>query len=537
MAVEKFPQQKTEISQEQLENKHKGWFEKSKDLIKQASIASGVSLAAIMAVQGLAKVAGIEVPPSLQGVIGGVSAYATLDVFSRLRGRKKGDKGTAERESEKEIEFETGAVSPKELPEAEFKEIEEPEKFDISKALETPGYLEFLQRHGAQAESLSKEEAEKYYKAYETTGVYADFYKETIQKETGLELDAAEIRPALENYFVSQKEMPKENEKMAELLKEYQEAPKRIADKELALGKLLGNKDPEQVKKEREAWQQNAEELVAQRKAIEKDSEISESMRGWRRFFNYRSYSAIRFIFLIRGSRPMEAVFGKSETAREIEKANQLKRVKPEIWMEEAYKITPKIENARMEAEKADRRDTALKILEESKSELKEKMEVFRGLVLGNMFEPAQKILGLTSARLKERLADIANPKKRSLKELEKGIELIEKLENSDITYLEKADLAKFSKNLNQLIERKVSMGIRDKLAKIPIGETGPLGFIKELEKSLQKLGSKDLAVSRDFVRKKLEAYIKMAVPPKGETKESFKAKKLAAKCLLLKWQ
>lgn len=426
---------------------------------------------------------------------------------------------------------------PKEnLPEAEFKEIEEPEKFKVNKALETPGYLEFLQRQGTQAENLSKEDVEKYYEAYETTGAYADFYKETIQKETGVELTDAEIRPALENFFASQKELPKENENSIKLLKEYKEAPRRIAEKEEALSKLIGNDDPEQIKSERVRWQKNADLLVSERKKFEENAMISESMRGWRGFFNVKNSEIVRALFWIRGSRPMEAIFGKSEKAREIEKANHLKWLKPEQWVEEAYKTTPLIENARVKAEKADRRETALKILEESRSELKEKMDNFRTIAF-NIFEPSQKILGLAGARLKERLADIADPKKKNLKELMSGVDLIQKLENSDVNYLEKADLGKFSKNINQLIERKVSMNIRDRLAKIPIGETGPLGFINELEKSLQKLNSKDMAVSRDFVKKKLEAYIKMAVPPKGETKESFKAKKLAAKCLLIKWQ
>lgn len=437
---------------------------------------------------------------------------------------------------EKAVEHPEPVKIPEEALRPEEEEVGAKEAFDVEKALETPGYWEFLQRHGAQPETLSGAELEKYYKAYETTGVYAGFYKDTIQKEAGLEMEDSEIRPALENYFVSQMEMPKENEKMAELLKEYKETPQIIASREQALGKLLGNKDSEQIRKDREEWQQRAEQLVAEKKNLEEDAEISNSMRGWRGLFNYRSYSVVRFIFLIKGSRPMEAIFGESEKAREIERANKLKQIEPAVWFKEALDKIPEIKKAQKEAEKAADRESILSALEQSRAALKEHADRARGLIFGEMFDPMKKILGFTSARLKEQLKEIANPKQKSLKKLKEGIALIEKLENSDVEYLEKAELGKFAKNINQLIERKVSMAIREKLTKIPIGETGPLGFIKKMEDNLEKLSSKDGEIPSDLIRKKLEAYIKMAVPPKGEERESFRAKKLAVKCLLIKW-
>lgn len=444
-----------------------------------------------------------------------------------------------ESEEEKAVEHPEPVRIPEEAlrPEEEAVEIESKSKeaFDVEKALETPGYWEFLQRHGVQAETLNGEELEKYYKAYETTGAYADFYKDTIQKEAGLEMEDSEIRPALENYFVSQKDLPKENEKMAELLNEYKETPKLTASREQALSKLLGNKDSEQIRKDREEWQQQAEQLVAEKKNLEEDAEISNSMRGWRGLFNYRSYSVVRFIFLIRGSRPMEAIFGQSEKAREIERANKLKQVEPAVWFKEALDKIPEIKKAQKEVEMATDRESILSALEQSRTALKEHADRARGLIFGEMFDPMNKILGLTSARLKERLKEISDPKQKNLKKLREGINLIEKLENSDVEYLEKAELGKFTKSINQLIERKVSMGIREKLTKIPIGETGPLQFIKKIQDGLEKLSLENKEVSRDFIRKKLEAYIKMAVPPKGEKAESFKAKKLAVKCLLIK--
>jgi len=423
-----------------------------------------------------------------------------------------------------------------EKPVVEFEEIQEPEKFDVGKTLEKPGFLEYLQRQGANPETLTVGEIEKQSGAFETAGKFSGFYVEDIQKNTGIELGKAEVGLALENHFAAQKDSPGYAKEMSGLLKECQAAPQRFAEKEQALSRLLGNKDPEQLSKDRDVWQERIEKLTAQRKNFQEDALMSESMRGWRGFFNYRNSGTMKLIFWIKGSRPMEAMFGKSVIAREIEKANKVKKLAPETWFAEAYKITPWIEQTRERAKKANNAAEALRILEESRAEIKEKMETFRQFAFSNMFEPAQKIIGLAQARLRERLSDLVDTKKKNLKELIKGVELIDKLENADVNYLEKAELAKFSGELNKLIDRKVSMAIRTKLAKIPIGEGGPLRAIKDMEANLEKAGGKELQVSRDLIRKKLEAYIKMAAPPKSETEESFRAKQLAAKCLLIKW-
>jgi hypothetical protein len=157
-----------------------------------------------------------------------------------------------------------------------------------------------------------------------------------------------------------------------------------------------------------------------------------------------------------------------------------------------------------------------------------------RSLLFSEYFGPAQQIVAITKNKLREQLGSLLNPDKIEIKYLEAGLRFTAKLEKSDMETLGKAELAEFSEKFGDLVNQKVSRVIAEQINKFKFRTFG------DLENNLRKLfdprlyGAREIEISRDFVRKRLEDYIKSELP-EGDTAENFRAKKLGIKCLLIK--
>lgn len=428
-------------------------------------------------------------------------------------------KGAEKPEVEAETMMETTVFETPEGKKAKFVEIPGKAAFDIGKALETPGFFEFLNKHaGQKIDELDMAQTKQLFDAFEASNTVRDFYKE-IGKDIGIELENAEIQPSLDAFFVAVKDFPGYAEKMRGCVKEYKELPEKIAAKEQQLNQLGGR---EKAKAEEESFKKTWERinnLGAEVGKLTRMQEMSESMSGIKGFFNVKKNSELLgWIF-----RTKEESEARKRTASS--------------WRNEIKTIKRAVENLSAEARKSADRVSALAAQERTTEQLKENMDALRKLFFGGYFEPAKNILALSRQKLKERLSDLASPKK-DVKKLEEGLGLLETIAKKDIEYLGKEEIGKFRTGFDKLIERKTTQNIREKMAKLKLGETGSLGNLeKQLKKffSVEKLGMKDKEAATDFIRKRLESYIRMAVPPKGEMAESFRAKKLAIKVILLK--
>jgi hypothetical protein len=406
-----------------------------------------------------------------------------------------------------------------EIPEEEQKEGD----FDVGKALEHPGFFDFLNKYsGTNIEQLDKAETQKMFEAFEVSSAVKDFYKETIKKDIGIEIEDKEIQASLESYFVNSKDIPQYAENIKSYVKEYHELPKRIAKKEEELNKLGGR---ERLKAEEESFRATQEKignLGVEVGKLTRMKEMSESMSGIKGFFNLKGNPLTRWIFLTEKEKP-EAAEARKRTVSS--------------WQNEIKTIERAVGNLSAEARKSADRASVLAALDRASEQLKENMDALKNLFFGGYFDPARDILALSQKKLKERLNDLASPKK-GIKKLEAGLEFLEAVGKKEVEYLGKEEIGKFRTGFDKLIERKTSQNIRRGLGELRWGEAEFLGnFEKQIKKffSVEKLGTKDKKNATDFIRKRLEAYIKMAVPPKGETAESFRAKKVAIKVLLLK--
>lgn len=87
-------QEQVESPENLLESKHNGWMDKAKGFLKDASIASGVSLATILGMRfGLKALFGpeAELPPSLEAWVGGGAGLLTIFELAQKKSKKKSE--------------------------------------------------------------------------------------------------------------------------------------------------------------------------------------------------------------------------------------------------------------------------------------------------------------------------------------------------------------------------------------------------------------------------------------------------------------
>ena len=447
----------------------------------------------------------------------------------------------------------------------EFKEIEE--ESGTGALLERPGFYEFLNRHlKGDPESLNQETLNNFYGAFEAANATGDFYRDVLKQESGVEVKDEEIRAGLELYFVNSPD-PKFGEQTAALMREYYELPARIAAKEeevIRLGgeAVIAERLAEEEAKEKPAMARLGTLGMAEARLQEKKIK-SETMRGIRGFFNWRNSEAVRFIFgaaelgtvvaekFISGRAKVhgwakevqdeikEARGKIQETQKDIRKHREAKALTSAGWQEridavhdEMRKETEKLEVARDNAE-------VLRSVQEQYRGYRERMADIRRLMFGEYFGPASDILKIANAKVRGKLMKIIDPEltkqEDQIPNLEEGLEFLEKLRESDVEILEKADQKKFAQAFEDMLDFKARFDIGRILKKLDIS-----GSFAKVEKELRKLfdaetyGAKKSGVSKKYVQDRLAEYIK-AAKPAGESDESFKAKKLAVKLFLMK--
>ncbi len=375
------------------------------------------------------------------------------------------------------------------------------EKFSAKQALETPGFFEFVSKYAPEkAEALDEKEMEKLFGAFQATKETTKFYQETLQQETGLSFAQAEVQPALEAYFVSKKESPAYLRTIVEVVQEYRKLQDEISSREASLMRLGGE---ERIKEELE---KKGKPLLEKKEVFKRKKAIKETMTGLRGFFNLKNSELIGWMF-----RNEEESLARSKSL--------------EYWQKQVEEITP-------EAEKYEKIEEALKKLEEQR----EQAVNFKSAFFDSRVEPVKEIMAMTREKIVEKLQGLADPKQTDMRKINEGLELVQKLGTSDLGIMETKQLSKFEEKFDQLIKKKAADHLNEQIKKLEIGPSA-LGYLeRKINQYLrEELVLKDKERAKRHIRKRLETYLKRTIPPKGETKESFRAKKIAIKCLLFK--
>ncbi len=392
---------------------------------------------------------------------------------------------------------------PREKPAFSEKISEETkeEKFSAKEALETPGFFEFVSRHAPEkVESLDQKEMEKLFGVFQATQETARFYQEILQEETGLTFDKKELQPALEAHFISKKENPAFLRYTVSHIRAYEDLQEQVHQRELEILRLGGE---ERIKKELE---EKGKPLWEEKKALEEAKAIKETMVGVQGFFNIKNSELIGWLF-------------------RSEKESLARKESLEYWQE-------KIDEIRPEAEKYEKEEEILNSLENTRRQVVK----LKTDLLGSCMGPVKEIMAQTREKIVEKLKGMADPQEKGVKKINEGLELVRKLAASDLGIMEAEELGEFEEKFDRLIKKKAAQHLKEQISKLRI-EEGALG---DLEAKINKYLKEGLALSekeraKRHVRERLEAYLKREIPPKGETKESFRVKKIAIKCLLFK--
>lgn len=407
---------------------------------------------------------------------------------------------------------------------AEFKaEKPKEEKFELKEAIQDKDFFNFLAEYAPEnIEALDAAEIEKFQEAYKASKEIKNFYKDIIEKDTGVKLEDKDFR-TLEVYFVNQiYTNPAELKQARQFLREFYTLPEIIAGKEKQFADLGGQEAIELAKA-----RVYSSGLLLDRKnmlieQLEKKRELSKDVHGFRGFILLNNWP----------------ILGKFFRTKEEEEAYQKTT---EEWRKEINALNSEIKSLTEEKEKYQEIQKEATKLDEELATAKDKAEALTHSFLQGGFEPAKNIFDITKEKLKQRIAVVADPNRASIKDLEKGLEEVQKLSTTEIVKFTDTELKGFEKQINDALEYKVSSEIVEKLEKMPISKIGPLRAVDELVSQYfkkEKIGSKTKRQEiEELVKKALLQYIKKTKPEAGETPQSFKAKKIAAKLLILQME
>ncbi|GEM_PF-2842515 len=408
-----------------------------------------------------------------------------------------------------------------ENPDVEFEQQEfKKEGFDLKEAIQDEKFFDFLTEYaGENVEALDESEIEKFQEAYKTSNEIKKFYKDVVEKDTGITLESQDLK-SLDAYFVTQKDVdPKYIEEVRQFLGEFQSFPKIIAEEEKVLADLGGKEAISQAKA-----RVDTAGLLLERKGIllgqlEKKRELSKDVHGFKGFILLNNWP----------------ILGKFFRTEEEDGAYQKTT---EEWRKEIANLNIEIEKLADESKKSGKLQEDITKIEEESVALKDKLGALKNFFIEGGFEPAKNILDIAKEKLRQKMRVLADPEKSSVKELERGLEAAKKLSNSELVRLSDDELKKFEKQIDDALERKISSEIIKELQKLSISKVGPLKSVEKLITQYfqkEKIGTKEKKEEiEEVVIKALYEYLKKAKPAEKETNQSFKAKKIAVKCLIL---
>ncbi len=354
-------------------------------------------------------------------------------------------------------------------------------KAGIDEMLNNRKFLEALNANDPDAEVAEdnielQEKYEAFGKAQEVSNEIIGIYKDKILKDIGIKMDKTEFQ-AIETYINNQVfENPKEIETFASQVKEYQEAPERIAQKEQEIAELTGGKDLEDTLKD----------LREQRMQM-----MDEKNR-------------------------LEISKGAKETALE----DKNKKIFIKRWFTGGSNKTRKKEISSLEGDIAGVNFSSEKLGEQIKNledanklrgEIKNKADEAREKLFSN-FEPMEEIAAKAREKVAEKFTTLfSEGSSGNLSRANEAQNFLDRMKDVNTEeewtdYLDNMDTDLSQEQLDGVIEKLVSAEFEKAVDNLKIGER-PLEKMENVLKPLlnkTKIGSKDREGVKDFMVKTL---------------------------------
>ncbi|MEI6238035.1 MAG: hypothetical protein WCP15_00695 [bacterium] len=386
--------------------------------------------------------------------------------------------------------------------------VPERAKFDIRKALDTKGFLEFLtkvQEHTNETLDMgNEEEVGKRFEAFtmkeKVKAGVKNLYQTSIKNEFGVILEADDLKSVDGHWDALAIGDPEKVREMNEKLKNYAELPKQIKAAETELA-LLGSKEDAQ-------------------NSLEEAKKLAEALLLAKNYSGF--FGGTKFVFL-----SLRAIGGELSNIllnRDDEIGNYTANVNDVLFSrrivkdkfgkgvdrEKMAKEIPVIEKQIVTIQ-----ETLSKIVdisakkEESAKQFAELRKGLIGSVAG--FDAINEVV---KRKTKEKLDGffkvVSLPNMKSAQttfdSLKKAIENTE----TGLNPLESMDTDKFQKDIDEGVDLQMSIDIDNALSAVKLDENGSFSKLeKTLKKDIlekDKIGSKEGTELRDFIVSKLEA-------------------------------